>query len=371
MFELENLSRNLFGECCSTDFNNNNPFNYGHLENQSQYQEIASIDGVKPYHTVTKISRSDREAGSFSDLSSKMVIIMTILLCLFGIITIVEEGTGSTTSFPRYPVVNSSELNKSYGPLQTSSPQVVFSMSSSPELSPTSVQPASAISGISSSLSPLKSLKNHVNSSAADFDVPMNIAAIGTTSSVGLSDVSNSKDEGIMCELSEHLDMPKRVIGWKCNDEEAALPPCQWSGVACDKNHRVVVLEMKSSSIRGSLPPSIDKLSHLERLNFHDNLITGSIPPSIAKIKNLREINLSDNKLWGGVPPKLGKLSKLESLYLSNNSLTGKLPRVFDKPPFRISSMDFSGNKITGPIPPVFGKISTLRSLLLHDNVLR
>ena len=346
MFEFQTLSKNIFEDCYSTDFNN--PFNYGHLENQPQYQEITSIDRVRPSHTTRKTNCSVREGGRCSDLSGRMMIIMIMLLCIFGISTIVENSSGSMMFVPVFPVVKSSEFNKSYDPIQSSS-----------------VQPDSEI--------PL--LKNHINFSDAVFNVPIKITTNSTTSYIDrqiiLDASSNSKDERIMCELSEHLDMPKRVMGWRCIDEDASIPPCQWTGVVCDKNHRVIVLEMKSSSIRGSLPPSIDKLSHLERLNFRDNLITGSIPPSITKIKYLREIDLSDNMLWGGVPPMLGKLSNLESLDLSNNSLTGKLPRVFDKPPSRISSMDFSGNKIAGPIPPVLGKISTLHRLLLHDNVLR
>lgn len=49
-------------------------------------------------------------------------------------------------------------------------------------------------------------------------------------------DSTNGKDEEIMCELSEHLGMPKRVMGWKCTDKKKAIiPPCKWSGVACDE----------------------------------------------------------------------------------------------------------------------------------------
>ena len=179
-----------------------------------------------------------------------------------------------------------------------------------------------------------------------------------------------SKDEDIMCEMSSSLDLPKQIVGWSCNSNKALVPTCQWSGVECDPTSRVVAIEITSKSVRGTLPPSIDKLNALTRLDLHDNLLSGTIPPNIAKIKTLREIILGDNKLINGIPPKIGRMPNLLTLSLNNNSLSGKLPYLFDKPPFQITSIDISGNHITGQIPLTFGKISSLKSLALNGNSL-
>ena len=52
MFELKPLARDFFGDSTS-EFNRNNPFNYGHLENQTQYHEIAPIYGANRQNMST------------------------------------------------------------------------------------------------------------------------------------------------------------------------------------------------------------------------------------------------------------------------------------------------------------------------------
>lgn len=182
---------------------------------------------------------------------------------------------------------------------------------------------------------------------------------------------SPSKDMFAMCELADSLAMPKQIKGWQCDNEgTATLPTCQWSGVTCDSKNRVTGIEMVSKSVRGTVPPSIDKLNMLMKLDLRDNLIDGTIPPNLAKIRTLQLVLLGDNKLENGVPPKMGRLPNLLTLSLNNNSLSGKLPFLFDKPPFQVTNIDLSGNHITGQIPPTFGKISSLKSLLLNGNSL-
>merc|ERR1719331_2787003 len=54
---------------------------------------------------------TDREIGFCSGCSSKMAIIMFVLLCMFGAFSTAGEHTASANTVPAYPMVNSTEFD--------------------------------------------------------------------------------------------------------------------------------------------------------------------------------------------------------------------------------------------------------------------
>ncbi len=133
---------------------------------------------------------------------------------------------------------------------------------------------------------------------------------------------------------------------------------CAFTGVQCDVNRLVTILDLSSKGLAGTLPPSFSPLIRLERLLLRNNNIQGDLPyqfpetllhlnvdrnrlqgtiPSfeftsgilatISNAPNLERLIISDNLLEGIVPTTLCQLTKLKALNLSRNpQMQGTLP---------------------------------------------
>lgn len=81
---------------------------------------------------------------------------------------------------------------------------------------------------------------------------------------------------------------------------------------------------------RGTLPPDIARLSHLETLNLEGQALSGGVPTAWFEADawpGLRNLFLSGNPLGGALTAtQPGALRELAQLRLSNCSLEGPLP---------------------------------------------
>lgn len=196
------------------------------------------------------------------------------------------------------------------------------------------------------------------------------------------------------------LDL-RSSLGLRGKDWPIKTDTCQWAGVNCDQNGRVVGLTI--SGLRrtraGRSQPEfvVDSLANLTRLTrfnasgFYlpgfmpdwfglrlDALqvldlsfasIVGPIPSSFGGLTGLRHLNLSGNDLSGSVPSSLGQLSELHVLDLSKNYLTGSIPSEFSSLQ-NLETLDLSSNFFSGQIPNSLGNLSKLQGLNLSDNSL-
>lgn len=94
--------------------------------------------------------------------------------------------------------------------------------------------------------------------------------------------------------------------------------PCSWNGVRCTHG-RVVILNLKDLSLRGTLGPELGGLCHLQALVLSNNLFGGVIPKEIGGLDTLEILDLSNNNLTGEVPQEIAEMPSLKHLLLSNN----------------------------------------------------
>ncbi|KAJ0613015.1 putative protein kinase RLK-Pelle-LRR-III family [Helianthus annuus] len=142
-----------------------------------------------------------------------------------------------------------------------------------------------------------------------------------------------------------------------------------WTGVNCT-NNRVTALTLPSLNLRGPLHSlsSLDQLRILDlrnnRLNgtvsplfnctnlklvyLSGNDISGVIPPEIDSLTRLLRIDLSDNNLEGPIPDGLTKLNRLLTLRLENNAFSGELQSSFNS---HIQQLNLSNNELYGHLP--------------------
>ncbi|XP_077220133.1 leucine-rich receptor-like protein kinase family protein [Tasmannia lanceolata] len=127
------------------------------------------------------------------------------------------------------------------------------------------------------------------------------------------------------------------------------------------------VLTLSNNNLSGKIPPSIGRISGLQKLSLELNHFSGKIPAEIGQLKNLSKLNISANALTGEIPSELARCKSLISIDLSRNNLTGSIPRALTKLR-NLNTLNLSGNKLTGEIPPEMQWMRSLTSLDLSYN---
>nr|GEU47845.1 leucine-rich repeat protein [Tanacetum cinerariifolium] len=142
---------------------------------------------------------------------------------------------------------------------------------------------------------------------------------------------------------------------------------CLWEGIACGSRHqRVIVLNLPSQGLVGSLSPSIGNLSFLKVIRLQNNSLSGEIPPQVGRLFRLHELRLSNNSFQGKIPTSLTNCSNLAVLHMGYNNLVGKIPDEFGSLSM-LNTLIFHGNNLTGGIPRFIGNLTFLETLSFGD----
>ncbi|KAG5589248.1 hypothetical protein H5410_039762 [Solanum commersonii] len=176
-------------------------------------------------------------------------------------------------------------------------------------------------------------------------------------------------DEQVLLDFKSRItDDPFQVMSSWNN----SLHYCNWTGITCNPSfQRVMILDLRSLKLVGSIPSSIGNLTFLTTINLRNNSFHGEVPMEIGNLLQLQHLNLTWNSFTGTIPANLSYCKDLRSLALEYNSLVGKvLPDQFSS----LSKLNYLGlgsNNLTGGIPSWIGNFSTLRGLSLAINNLQ
>ena len=151
-------------------------------------------------------------------------------------------------------------------------------------------------------------------------------------------------------------------------------PLGDWYGVTTDGAGRVIVLDLGSNNLVGSIPPEIEHLSELRRLDGSGNTLGGPIPPEIGNLSKLEELSLRHNALSGPIPPEIGRLTRMTTMGLDRNRLSGEIPAEIGNLA-KLTWLDLNTNDLSGEIPPELAaarlELLFARGNLLHGPVPR
>lgn len=174
-------------------------------------------------------------------------------------------------------------------------------------------------------------------------------------------------------DASTNVSDAEALLAFRAGLEEAAQKSfshwkltkdvCQWGDqIRCDKDGRVVSLNISSVDLKGGIAPELGRLDKLVKLDLTSTRLTGGIPPDLGNLTSLKVFHVGDNSLTDGIPPELGELTKLVSLDLSHNSLSGIIPPSLGD----LNSLEellLRDNYFIGSIPSSLGKLSRLVTL--------
>jgi len=152
---------------------------------------------------------------------------------------------------------------------------------------------------------------------------------------------------------------------------------CSWYGIECvrnddelvqyDDNRDVVVLNLTSNGMIGTIPTEIGLLRNLTILDVADNEIGGLIPSEIFKLQELVKLYLGSNKIVGTIPNEVLLLNNLANLYLESNQLTGSIPENIGDMK-SLEGLSLYKNKLQGSIPRSIGLLKNLYVCYLDNN---
>ncbi|CAJ2674349.1 unnamed protein product [Trifolium pratense] len=176
-----------------------------------------------------------------------------------------------------------------------------------------------------------------------------------------------SQDDGaVMQKLKTSLS--KNNLDWSNNDY------CKWAGVNCNGMNRVTSIKLNSSTVQGSLPEELAKLSELTNFDFRGNSLSGNVPymPNSLQylhinnnnftsmpndffnnLTNLIEVGIDSNPFsqWQ-IPSSLKNCLALQSFSAVNVSFVGQIPEFFGEQTFpSLTFLSLSFNYLEGNLP--------------------
>jgi hypothetical protein len=128
---------------------------------------------------------------------------------------------------------------------------------------------------------------------------------------------------------------------------------CSWTGVTCDDSGaHVIGLFFDFANMTGTLPNTLNGLTHLTTLQINDESgLSGSIPP-LTGLTELQSIDLSRNAFTGSIPSLTG-LASLQFAIFNANQLSGPLPSFEGLA--NLQWFAASSNQLSGSIPSLAG----------------
>ena len=142
--------------------------------------------------------------------------------------------------------------------------------------------------------------------------------------------------------------------------------PClgPWPGVQCDLSGYVTGIHASRASLKGTLPPSLAKLTYLRDIIVNDNEMVGTIPPEIGQMRRLENLFICT----------CHKLTRLSCFKLTLASLALSPTHSFD----HLCTLYATRNSANVPVcahresahlPMIFHKFTATVYFLLHQCV--
>ncbi|KAI3918365.1 hypothetical protein MKX01_041685 [Papaver californicum] len=166
-----------------------------------------------------------------------------------------------------------------------------------------------------------------------------------------------------LLDFRKQLQDPSNSLAtWK---EGSPDSPCDFEGVSCDLNSRLVTgISLENKSLSGEISSSISVLQNLTSLVLASNSFSGELPSQLIKCSNLQTLNLTENNLNGTIPD-LSALTNLQVLDLSENYFSGKLPDWAGELTGLTSLSLGQNNFDEGEIPENLGNLKMLTYIVL------
>jgi len=176
----------------------------------------------------------------------------------------------------------------------------------------------------------------------------------------------SGKDQAILLDIYNALGKSLAFPKWDVNKPEGFR---NWKGIT-EKGKRVTSINLANYDgyIRGTLPPSISGLDHLESLRLSSTShLSGTLPEDIGMLSKLETLSVDKTKLSGTLPFSLYGLSKLRTLDAKQTKIGGSLSKGIAALS-SLRTLDVSQSSFTGTLPVEMTYLTHLGTMRLKDN---
>mmetsp|Transcript_22502 Transcript_22502/g.47625 ORF Transcript_22502/g.47625 Transcript_22502/m.47625 type:complete len:390 (-) Transcript_22502:1074-2243(-) len=150
---------------------------------------------------------------------------------------------------------------------------------------------------------------------------------------------------------------------------------CEWNsvdtegvttGIICGSNGMSVTdILFSRTGLDGELPPEMEVLNHLVKVDMNGNRIHGTLPV----MPYLTNLDAAYNQLTGYLPSHFSEMTRLQILSLSENALQGSIPHKFAALA-DLKILALNGNQLTGGLEEIY-PLSKLEELYLFFEFVR
>lgn len=142
---------------------------------------------------------------------------------------------------------------------------------------------------------------------------------------------------------------------------------CNWGGITCDSQNRVIKLNLDENNMSGSIPQELRYLEHLYELDFDSNGLVGHFPSWVGSMKYLENLDIDRNILSGPIPEELYSSTTLRFVDMDRNILSGTISsNIGSMSQLVFFQADF--NQLIGTIPSEIANIPHLQYLSIFGN---
>ncbi|KAK4857574.1 hypothetical protein QYF36_002872 [Acer negundo] len=146
---------------------------------------------------------------------------------------------------------------------------------------------------------------------------------------------------------------------------------CIVNNITCSYNDgifdHVTNLQLKSTSLKGSLPRELANLTFLEEIDLTRTYLSGELPKEWASMRHLKKISLNAARISGKIPKEWGYFAKLTYLSLEANQLIGTIPVELGNL-VNLTDLILSSNQFVGRLPIALANLTELKNFRISDN---
>ncbi|KAL4271401.1 hypothetical protein GQ457_13G029490 [Hibiscus cannabinus] len=122
-------------------------------------------------------------------------------------------------------------------------------------------------------------------------------------------------------------------------------------------NNALRSLSLSATNFSGSIPSSIENLTHLVNLDLSENHFSGHFPRKVFLLPKIQSTDISDNERLEGQLTEFPSNNALRSLSLSYTNFSGKLPESIGNLKF-LTDLTLSRCNFVGSIPSSIANLS-------------
>ena len=157
-----------------------------------------------------------------------------------------------------------------------------------------------------------------------------------------------------------------KTDGWMTGENE-----CDWFGISCDIEGRILELNLTANGLVGTVPQQIRFLSDsLLTLELHENEITnqGVELAWLSQLTNLLALNIRETKFsYDGIPAYLSHLTDIRVLEIASTAFAGAIDGSIFEPMKELIYLDMGGNLYNSTFPMEIARLPSLEALYLDN----